>query len=242
MKPKNFFNLFGRSLSDLYKNPIMIVLSVLLGLFLFVISKFGSMLAPSFQTTISNVIWTIVAGLVSLVLASYFFAGLIGVAKKTKEKAKWKDFTSNANRFWFKNFLIILFIVLTSIIIGRIAHYGAFLIGQAFNLSVNIAMLLFVLIYLAGLIGVLIFLTFSSFFLVIDGLTAKEAIKKSTRFVKKNYFGTLLVLIIFSVIYFLVGKIEGLLGDVIVYVFVLPYFVLVMARFVLSVNLKESKR
>ncbi|MBU0466476.1 MAG: hypothetical protein KJ718_04065 [Nanoarchaeota archaeon] len=240
MKPKDFFNLFGKGLKDIYKNFLILVLSILLGFILFIISQFGSALAPRLQTTISNVIWTIVVGLVSLVLVSYFFAGLIGMAKKTvKGKAKRKDFTLNANKFWFKNFQIVLIMLAVGILIWGIAHYGAFFIGKAFGLNLNAALLIFILIYFAGLVGILIFFTFSSFFLVVNDLNVLESVQKSMKFVKKNYLGTLSLSVVFFVIYFLIDSIEGILGDALIYAVVLPFVVFVMVRFVLTAGLKK---
>ncbi len=235
MKPRNFFRMFEGGLRNLYRNPLLIVPSVLLGILLFIISKFGWKFAPSLQTTFSNVLWTAFVAIVSLVLISYFFAGLVGMAKQSiGGKAKFKDFTSKANKFWLKNFLIVLLIILISIIVGRIAHYGALFIGQALDFNVNTAVPVFVLIYFVGLIGILIFLTFSNVFLVVRDLSVWESMKSSMRFVRKEYLATLSFSVIFFIVYFLVNKIPGIFGDVVAYVFVVPFFVLILTRFVIK--------
>jgi len=226
---KNFFDLFRESLKDLFGKPLIVLPSAILGLILFGISQLGLILAPRFQTTASNIAWTVFVGLASLFLASYVFSGMIGLAKK---KVSWKEFSVNANGFWFRNFQILLLIVLFSFLIGRIAYYGAFFLGKTLDLEVGAALAVFLLIYFAGLIGILIFLTFSSFFLVVDKLRPRGAIRRSIGFVKRNYLMTLALNIILFVVGYLANKIPGLFGDAVIYVLVVPFFVLVLTKFV----------
>ena len=70
-----------------------------------------------------------------------------------------------------------LVILVVGILIGRVAHYWALLISNAAQLSVVAAQIVFFLIYFAGLIGIFIFLTFSSFFLIVKELGVVESIK-----------------------------------------------------------------
>ncbi|MFH1290173.1 MAG: hypothetical protein ABIH92_02075, partial [Nanoarchaeota archaeon] len=237
MKSKDFFKLFSEGARKISGNPLMIVGSLLLGVILFVISELGEKLAINFQTTLSNILWTAFFSLVFLVLVSYFIAGLIGMAlKSVKGEVKWKDFSSNANRFWFKNFQVMLLIVIVSILIGRIAHYVAMFIGRMAGLSLEAALLLFVLIYFAGLIGVLIFFTFSSFLLVKENLKVRKSVRRSFALVRREYLATLSLTIILFVIYYLLGWIPGIVGDVVVYGLALPYFVWILTKFVVSIK------
>jgi hypothetical protein len=235
MKAKKFFGIFEKGLKELGRNWRIVVLSVLLGFLLFVVSKIGLAFAPSMETTFANIVWTIFFGVISIILISYFSAGLIAMAKKSiKEKAGFKEFTSKASLFWFRNFLIVLVIVLISIAIGRIAHYGALFAGKALELGVNTAVFLFVLIYFAELIGILMFFTFSNVFLIVKDLSVWASVKNSARFVKKEYLPTLCLSIVFFVIYYFVNLIPGIFGDFVAYAFVVPFAVLVLTRFVVK--------
>ncbi|MBU0760998.1 MAG: hypothetical protein KJ600_01270 [Nanoarchaeota archaeon] len=229
MKPKDFFNLFAAG-RGLYKAPAIIAVSLSFWIFLFLLSKLGERIAPSLQTTFANIAWTVFAGLVSLVAASYFFAGLIGMSKG---KVKFGEFGKHANKFWFGNFQVILLIILASAIVRLAAHFGALFIGRALGLEVDAALFVFMIIYLAGLVGVLIFLTFSSFFLVVEDLKVRESIRKSIKFVRKNYWETLVLSFALFVLGFLVGRIPGFAGEVLEYALVVPFVVLVLTRFVL---------
>jgi hypothetical protein len=237
MKFKKVLNSFSEGIKLLVKNPSLILSGLGLWLILQGISVSGSYLAPNFQTTASNVAWVIIVWLVSFVAGAYALAGMIGIAKKEKDK-----FFSSANKFWLRNFLILVFILLVSFIIGRVAHYGAFYIGRAANLATTRAVVIFVLIYLIGLIGVLVFLTFSNFFLVTKKLKIHEAVRESARFVKKNYFASLFLNVLFFGLFFALDWVKNFVGDILLFGLVLPYFVAVLTKFVETADLKKSEK
>jgi hypothetical protein len=229
---------FGKKLYEgllILKKPVLIASGVVFFLILLGISFLGKIIASNFQTTSSNIIWVAVVALVSFGFGAYVFAGMIGAAVG-------RGFFRSANKFWFRNFIIVLFVVLASILIGRIAHYAAFYIGRAMSLDTTSAVILFFLLYFIGLVGAMIFLTFSSFFLVARGLKIDGAVRDSASFVKRNYLATLILNVLFFALFFLSDWIPNVLGDVILFGLVLPYFVAVLTRFVETVDLKKSKK
>jgi len=236
MKPGKFFGMFEKGFGDLWKNPLVIIPGVMLGVFFSVLSELGWNYAYGLSTTTGNVVYTILVALVSLFAMGYIFSGLIGMSKKIVEgkKAVWKDFSSNAGKFWFRNFVVLLVIAVVSIVIERVAFYGAFFIGRIFDLGVGAAQFVFILIYFIGLIGVLIFLTFSSFYLVLEGLIIVGSMRKSVRLVKKEYLATLSLIVILFVVLFLLNSVSGFFGDILEYAFFVPLLALVLVRFVLN--------
>jgi hypothetical protein len=240
---KKVLDSFFEGAKVLFRKPIIILSGLILWLILQGISIIGKFLAPNFQTTISNVVWTIAVAFVSFVIGGYFLAGMIGVSKNLKEKEeeneKTNKFFTNANKFWLRSFFIILFILLVSLVIGRIAHYGAFYIGKAANLATTKAIVVFVLIYLIGLLGILVFFTYANFLLVIKNLKIHQAIKGSVKLVKKNYFATLFLSVVFFGLFLLLDWIKSVIGDVLLFGLFLPYFVTVLTVFVETVDLKK---
>lgn len=223
-----FFKKFVDGLKVLYERPVFVALGLLLGLVLTALSGLGGRIAVYLQTTPSNIAWVVGFGLVSLSIVSYFSSGIIGLTKK--EGLMW--FFKNGNKFWLKNLGVFVVIFVSSMVVWAVAHYGAIFLGKAIGLEIEIATVLFVLIYFAGLTGFLIFLSFASFFLVLKRISVREAISKSGVFVKNNYIVTLSLLIVFFVLYSVLDLVGGVLGDLIAFGFLFPYFIIVFKEFV----------
>src|SRR3989344_3668014 len=238
MRVKKILDSFNEGIKIIAKNPSLVLSGLVLWLVLLGVSSIGKYLAPNFQTTGANVAWTIAVAFVSFIGGSYFLAGMIGVSRKPKEKTD-RRFFANANRFWLRSFFVILFILISSLLIGRIAHYGALYIGRAAGLETANAVIVFVLIYLLGLLSLLIFLTFSNFMLVIKNLKIHRAVYESIKFVKKEYLATLILNLAFFALFFALDWIRGFIGDILLFGLLLPYFVAVLTRFVETVDLKK---
>ena len=102
------------------------------------------------------------------------------------------------------------------------------------NLEVESAKWIFLSFYFVGLIGVIIFLTFSSFYLVLKNKTIVGSIKSSARLVEKRYIETLCVILVFFVIYKIFDLIDiRVVTEIINAVFIVPYFSLVLTKFIL---------
>jgi membrane protease YdiL (CAAX protease family) len=126
-------------------------------------------------------------------------------------------------------------------IIRLAAQYSAFYIGKALALSLAYAQALFVAVYFIGLIGIAIFLTFSSFYIVFKGTSIITSIKNSISLVKKNYLSTLTIILIFFIIITLLDSYLAYpifniisVGELIKTLFIYPLFFLVLARFLLT--------
>lgn len=227
---KEFFGLLGNALKGLYRNPVVVVPSLLLGAFIFGFSALGGRVAYSFQTTLSNVAWTVFSSLLLLIVFAFTFAGLIGMV--SKGRPGMKDFFYYGKRFWLRNFLIILVITAITGALWAIAQYGGMLIGHGFGMSSKAATVLFVLIYFAGLVGGLAFLSMSSFCLVLYDSSVGKSIKESGALVKKEYLPTLSLLVVFFIIITLTDYIPSYFGAAVEYGLVLPFAVFAFTRFV----------
>lgn len=197
----------------------------------------GRTLAPNFTTNISNIVWTVAVAFVSFVIGAYFLSGMTGAAREKKER-----FFSTANKFWLRSFFAILTIVIVSGIIWAISFYGASFIGKKIGLDIVKAVVVFVSIYIIGLIGFLIFFTYSSFFVVLKEAKFQNAIRESFSLTKREYLKTLLINLVFFAWFFALDKIKGNVGDILIFGVLLPYFVAVLTRFVEAVDLKKSEK
>lgn len=227
MKAGKFFKVFSESARRLVRAPILIVASLVLGILFFLISQLGAILAVNFQTTLSNILWTAAVGLVSVLLVGFFSAGMFGVLLKRKNGA----FFSFGKKFLVRNFVVVLVVLVLGILLGRIVHYVALFIGRALSLNVATAVIVYLILYFASLVGILIFFAFSSVLLVVKNLSVKNALAESVGFVKRNYLATLSLIVIFYVLFYLFDKIPGYAGDILMYALLLPYFVVVLERF-----------
>ena len=233
MKLKKFFDAYVDGLRELFSRPIFIVLSLVLGILLTAVSVIGGGIAGGLASTSANIIWTVIAGLAALTLVSFFSAGLIGIEKK----GTLRDFISIAKRLWFGNLIITLVVVILSnvLISGSIYLFTKFMLNIRSAFEVTSEISLWVLprvIVLIWLMGVIVFFTFSNVFLVVERLEFRKAIKRSFKFVKKEYPATLFFVISFWIIYKLVNQIGGFVGDVVIYGLVFPYLVLVLTKLV----------
>lgn len=226
--------LFKDAGKDFYKNPIIVFPAIFLWVFIIVFSRLSVGVNYRLSNGIAIAVWLVLFSIVTLIVISFVFSGLIGMCKSViNHRGDLRDFLSNSRRFWFRNFQIMLLVVVVSIVIGKTAHYGALFFGRAFGLPVSAAQVLFVLIYFTGLVGVLMFLSFSSFYLVIYDLKVKESVLKSVGLVGREYLGVLSMSVMFFVLFFLLGRVEGIVGEVIEYVLVVPFLSVFLTRFVL---------
>lgn len=233
MDTKKFFSLFKEGVNDFYRNPRVLISGLVLWGFVFLISRGAARVGQTQQTVFGAYGIFVFIILVLLSVLSFIFSGLIGMSKEIVQKKKKRGFFSYSNKFWLRNLLILAVIIVISVLIGRVAHYGAFFIGRIFSLGLGMAQFVFVLIYFIGLIGVLIWFTFSNFLLVFEDLSVIGGIKRSFSFVKKDYLGVLALNVVFFVLVFLLDRIPGFFGELVEYLILLPYAALVLSRFVL---------
>src|SRR3989338_578952 len=201
MKKDNLINIFKKSFSDFGKNLIITFPTILLFIFLILFSNISVEINNLLNTNILLTIWLVIFSLISLVVIAFFFSGLIGMAYESVRKgAKIGDMWRYSRRLWFKNFLIIFSVLIVYNILRYLAHNISLLIAYSLNLEANIAAGGFFVLYVAGLMGGIIFLTFSSFFLVIKNGGVWGSIKESARLVKMEYLRTLSIILVFFVV------------------------------------------
>jgi len=238
MKFKEFFNLIENGVRDLFRKPFVIFPGLVFFLFLFGFSNLGGKFGYLLQTTPTNVAWIIGSVIVLLGVGGFISAGLIGLCVKIVRKEKVKDaFFSSAKKFWFRNFLVlVLFLVFFNLINLTLFLFTKFMISVSgtFSVSASVFRILSMLITFVWIAGIIIFFTFSNFYTVGDNLGVGAGIRKSRGLVRKEYPATLSLSVILFVVVFLVGKISGVVVDLINYGVVLPLTFLIFTRFVIE--------
>jgi len=235
MNWKSFFSLFKDSLYAYLKNPVLIVPTGILLILLVAFSNFSVFLNKVLTSEIQLKIWLVVYTLISIIVVSFLLSALIGMSGEVLEKrAKLKRGIHYVKKYGIKNLVLIVIFLVSYNIINFFAYYSSLSIGKLLNLEVESAKSVFLTIYFVGLIGVIIFLTFSSFYLVLKNKTIVGSIKSSARLVEKRYIETLCVILVFFVIYKIFDLIDiRVVTEIINAVFIVPYFSLVLTKFIL---------
>ncbi len=232
--------IFKESFYSLFKNPLLIFPSLFLYIIFIIISDISVKINYRLQTTPMLIAWVVSFSVISLVITSFFLSGLIGMSfQATKRKIKLRDMWFYSTRFFFPNFILIFLIIALYNLIRYIAHNVALLVLKPFNVPLNIAQGAFFILYFAGLVGILIFLTFSNFYLIIKDLNITNAIKKSVSLVKKNYTYVLPIIVIFFVADAVLNLINiRLLYELVNAIFIVPYLSLILTKFLLMFDEK----
>ena len=208
---------------------------------LLLLSALGRTLAPSLTTNISNTLWLISYSLISLIVMGCTLAGLIGVAnaiiahRTTSVHILYMGGIALLRK-GIKNTGALLLIILGYNAILWIAYLIAFGIGHLLTLDVTLARIVFIFFLFIGLVSLLLFLTFTSFFLVSSALSIFSSMKSSIRLVKKEYLSTLALIVLFFVLGQLIeiftGNANLLFKELINTLLLYPYLALCMMRFV----------
>lgn len=231
MSAQEFFSLIKESLKEIYGKPLIVLLSLVLWAVLFGVSKIGGSFAYDLTTTGGNVGWSIFVSIVAMLVISFIFSGMIGIVKSKKEM--WKSLLDNSRKFVFRNFIVMLIILIITIAVFWVSFGLAFGIGRLFAMQPQTAAVVFALLYFIGLVGILIFFTFSSFYLVIENLKVGASLRKSFKLVGREYLATLSLLVILFVLGYLFNLIPGIYGELLIYLLLVPFVVTVMTKFVL---------
>jgi hypothetical protein len=234
MSLKFLIDLFKKSFVTYLKNPYIIVPSVFLWIFIIAFSSLSVKLNYILQNTFLLSTWLVVFSILILLIISFFFSGLIGLCfLSIKRQSNLADFFKYSKKFWLKNFIVIITILMGINIIRFISHNIGIIVGQSLALDVKIATGLFFILYFGGIIGFLIFFSFSSVYLVSYDFSILKSIKKSFGLVKSNYIETLIILTLYFVISQILEKNIPRLGvEIINAFFIVPYFAVLLVRFV----------
>ncbi len=147
------------------------------------------------------------------------------------------NFFISGKKFWFRNLLVlVLFLAFFQLINLVLFGFTKIMILASGNFAVPISAFRFlsVVIVFIFLAGIVIFLTFSNAFIVVKNLRFAEGVRESVGLVKKEYFATLAMSIIFFAVIYLLGRVNNIIGDLISYFLILPFVFLVLTRFVLE--------
>lgn len=233
---EHFLNNLKNALKDFYRNPLVVIPVVFAYLILLGFSMFSEWLNYKLQTTLSLTTWLITFSIFSILVISYLFSVLISMsANIIWKKKKIRNVWIYSIRVWIKNFAIIAIIAGVSFFLERIAYYFSFYFGTSINLPIEMAASLFFIVKVSFLLGIIIFLAFSSFYLVIYNTNILEAIKKSFKLVRRRYIDTLSIILVFFIFYELLNLIGiRILIELVNTFFVVPYLALVLSRFVLN--------
>ncbi|MEI6849524.1 MAG: hypothetical protein WCK29_00650 [archaeon] len=236
------YKIIKNSFEDLFKNPILIVPSVLILVFSLILSfisgKVSLMLSNETATIIT--LWISLFTIVFILVSSYFYSGLIHISLLSmKRKVSLREMFQGANKFFIRNSVLVIIMLLlvyvTNLIIGELVNY----LGKYFGFSTSLATIIFIILYYLFLVGIVSFLTFDSFFLIKNNSSIINSIKQSINFTLKNYISVLIILLLFLVTYFLVGLLDNLLAlsitspSALIYsIIIYPIFVLILARMI----------
>src|SRR3989344_3103961 len=229
--------IFKDSLLDFSKNLILVIPSFILFLLLVLISKISVKINYTLSNSITITLWFILFSLIYFLIISFISSGMIGLSKSAVlKKAKLSEFLIYGKRFWLKNFIIlVLFFFIFAILIGLLALYTKLMIllTPYFSLSEKSFKVTTFVLYFIYLIGIVIFFTFSNFFLVINNLKIKESILNSFILVKRNYLSILSISIIFSALFYLTSLLNDFLANIINFIILIPYLTLILTRFLI---------
>lgn len=235
MNLKSFYNILIYSLEDLVKNPWLAFFPVVFYIIAFLLSSFSISIQSSFQTSLSATLWLSSFTLIQFLLISSLSLTLTLFSLKIiNSKTKIKSLLSSKRIFKFV--VLTIFYIIVIMLINLLTYTSAGYLSQSLLLSLNWAMAVFILIYLALILGILIFLTFSSFISIIQDKSILGSIKSSVQLVKSNYLLILFMgLGLYLINMFLSSLIElnSIIIDIITYLILIPYLFLVLTRFVL---------
>lgn len=242
MKAKNFFNLFGKSPLELFKNPILFLPGIFLWIFFFAINKLGLKVGYLLTNTLTNISWVILITLIAFAIIAFIFGGTISLSINTIKKTK-KDFFSSAIKFWLSNFLIFifLFLIYNILINGSLFLYTKLMLYLLpyFEIPIVAFKAIAFLISAFWICAVLLFLAFSNFFAVIKNQKTKQAVKSSIKFVKSHYLETLALSIIIFITFFLLSQLPQKISDFLNYALIIPFYTLLITRFILENDIRS---
>ena len=218
------------------KNPQVLIPSLALILAMLLVHELSRLILPYLQTTASNVIWSLMATLLQLVILAYCFSALLTLSKNIAQK-KLNSFTEvltisgkrTPTMFSLLVFTLIIFILLNTLALTA----GKF--ALAFNAS--FALTTVIAIWIIGFFGGIIFLAFANVLCVIENLKFFASIRTSAHIVTKNYLiVSLLSIILFTIIYLIDRFISEFLAELIKSLILFPYLALFLVYFIKQVR------
>ncbi len=242
----NLKKIIFSSFNSILKNPTILLPGVALWIVLQLFSLIPNLLKPYLQSTFALTSWLIISAILLLAILSFFFSGLVGLSLElnNQKKPSLKTFLSYAKRFWLLNTIVLILLRIFSIAIEQAAFFStSFLVNffsistigkQIFSATLSPAAFTFILIYFAGLAGILIFLTLSSPCLIVFNTDLLNSFKKSFRIVKRNYLDVLVVSVLFFILFEIINRIPHIVGGILEYIFIVPLLSLILSYIVIA--------
>jgi hypothetical protein len=230
----NFGLLFQSTIKDIVKHPRIILPGAIFLLLVMALSRISVFVNYRFQDTNSQIISLGIFIFIFLAISSFVFSSLAGFTSTIVKRKPDSKTLITSFKYAPKVFIVIIVALILTTLIRLASHYLSFFIGKALNLSLSPATFLFFLIYMIGLLGVLIFLTFSAFFIITKNSPLITSFKESIRLVKSRYVESLSLLIVFFILFFLLDYLPSMLGSIVEYAILLPFFVVLFTRFVIE--------
>jgi hypothetical protein len=245
----SLFSIFRESAKTIAINPIIILPTFLLWIFLFILSR----ISIKVNYLIGNgsslliIIWLIIFFILIMLAISYFSACLIIMSLSSIKASPKMEAFSKARSYLWRNFLILLTLFIAGVggINLLLYLFSKIVMSTQITLSLLTYQIILFIIAIAWLLCIVIFLTFSNVILIYESTSFIKSIKKSTSFVKSNYFKVLLVSVVFYIIiqlaqllptYSLGGIIT--LSDFILFIIVYPFTIIFLTRFFTAFNKK----
>jgi len=183
MKIKSWSHLLSAAAYGYRKNSIILVPAI--------ITVILSILFQPFSKEVQTYSF-FAALIVSVILGVYIKAGMIGIVKKSwKDRASLKDCWSIANK---KFFSLLGAEILVLIILGSIAVSG--FVAAAYNVFGNVGEYMLFVVYGILFAIAALFLSFTSYAVVLSDKKSVDALRESAKFVQKNLSSVLIFFII----------------------------------------------
>lgn len=228
MSKRFFSKLAGSAKNNWAVFAYIAAASLILFLFTFVLNYVSLLSIDKIKTDFAATAWLIIVSLVLLAAGSFTLSGMIGIAAAEHSDRKIDSFWKSARRNWMKNMVIVALVWAVSASITYISIQTPRLIISFAGMNGAIALLL--LIKVAGLLGILSFISLSNFVQVIRSKSVLDSIKGSVAIVKSNYLDVSWPLLVFYIVFelpsFLVKQSKYLfINDLVFALVVFPVFV-----------------
>ena len=218
----------------LLSNPVLLIPPLFLLVATIIFSSLSFNLNYKIDTTASLLAWNSFFSLFMLFFISSVAAGMISLSLAAlKKEARPSDFISGVRKYYLRNFMISIILVLSYIVVFYFSFYSSFFIGKLLSLETTIASIVFYLIYFCLISTILLSISLTPIVLVTKNFSILSSFRCSIHLVRKNY---LFVLSLFAIL-FLFNKLISMIGspiltEVITAIVIVPLYFLVLSDLV----------
>ena len=227
------------SLRQYLKNPLIIIFFVfiLVTQYLLEIISFKVNSEIVLSSYLVHSIWLAAGFAISVLLFSFFISLAISFSFRSMDRKASMSHLFSGVRHTHKVFVLML----VNILVFSLA-FGVSYLFQIFAENIKITPLIFqvtvFVVYMADILGILIFLSFSFFACISEDISIMQSMKRSWYFVKKNYLTVLMLFVSLFIISQLVNLASGIiffelisLTEIINFFIVYPLMAIFFSRF-----------